>query len=124
MLHHGWSIVLGVPDLANRLPEGSVTAFEPSVLIRATIVHGDETFGGRLPYIVSELEPYRVNPEDPDHLNFSYRGKLTLRNAEIAHVHRLEMRGPAGPNVVQFIELGDETISGEEEMESNDDSSP
>jgi len=114
LLHRGWGVVLGVGDLEKRLPTGSVTAFDAYILIRATIVEQDETFGGRLPYMVSELEPYRVNPDDPDYLNVSYRGKLTLRNADAARLHRLEIRGPQGPNVGQFVELGDETISGEE----------
>jgi hypothetical protein len=93
-----------------------VTAFDAYILIRATIVEQDETFGGRLPYMVSELEPYRVNPDDPDHLNVSYRGKLSLRNARVAHLHRLEIRGPQGPNVGQFVELGDETVSGDKDQ--------
>ena len=84
LLHRGWGVVLGVGDLEARLPTGSVTAFDAYILIRATIVQQDETFGGRLPYMVSELEPYRVNPDDPDYLNVSYRGKLSLRNADLA----------------------------------------
>ncbi len=111
LLHRGWGVILGVEGLEERLPTGSVTAFDAYILIRATIVEQDETFGGRLPYMVSELEPYRVNPDDPDHLNVSYRGKLTLGNADFARMHRLEVRGPQGPNVGQFVELGDVTAS-------------
>lgn len=115
LVHRGWGVILGVGDLEARLPTASVTAFDSYVLIRATIVQQDETFGGKLPYMVSELEPYRVNPDDPDNLNVSYRGKLTLRNADVARLHRLEIRGPQGPNVGQWVELGDETISGDED---------
>jgi hypothetical protein len=113
LLHHGWGAVLGVHDLDERLPAGSVTALDAYMLIRATVVHADETFGGRLPYLVSEIEPYRVNEDDPDYLNWSYRGKLSIRNADLARVHRLEIRGPQGPNVGQFVELGDERITRE-----------
>jgi hypothetical protein len=124
LLHRGWGAVLAVEDLERRLPQGSVTAFDAYILIRATLVHRDDTFGGRLPYIVRELEPYRVNKNDPDYLNWSYREKLTLRNAELARVHRVEVHGPQGPNVGQYIEMGEETISRGDGDPDDDQSSP
>jgi hypothetical protein len=70
--------------------------------------------------MVSELRPRRENKDDPDHLYVGYGGKLSIRNADLARVHGIEIRGPKGPNVGQFIDFEHEEISRDEAPKADD----
>lgn len=88
-------------------PIEAVIPYPPRLIVFARIVQEDTTVWGpgHHPHFEGRNKPIRVDAGDPRDVGVTFETNLTVRNADAMQLLRMEIRGPAGPNVGKWEKL-------------------